>query len=37
MDLNGNAINVSNAVFEEMKSNRARPDGKPTHPFRRAP
>lgn len=34
MDLNGNAITVSNAVFEEMKSNLALgPDGKPTHPI----
>ena len=34
MDLNGNAITVSNAVFEEMKSNLALgPDGKPAHPI----
>jgi nitrate/nitrite transport system substrate-binding protein len=34
MDLNGNAITVSNAVFEEMKSNlKLGPDGKPLHPI----
>jgi len=34
MDLNGNAITVSNAVFEEMKGNLALgPDGKPAHPI----
>ncbi|MDH4981684.1 CmpA/NrtA family ABC transporter substrate-binding protein [Hyphomicrobium sp. D-2] len=34
MDLNGNAITVSNAVFEEMKPHlEAGPDGKPKHPI----
>jgi nitrate/nitrite transport system substrate-binding protein len=34
MDLNGNAITVSNAVFEEMKKNlEMGPDGKPVHPI----
>ena len=34
MDLNGNAITVSNAVFEEMKGNlKLGPDGKPLHPI----
>lgn len=35
MDLNGNAITVSNAVWEEMKKNiPAGPDGKPVHPVK---
>jgi len=34
MDLNGNAITVSNAVWEEMKKNvKMGPDGKPEHPI----
>jgi nitrate/nitrite transport system substrate-binding protein len=34
MDLNGNAITVSNAVFEEMKKTlEMGPDGKPKHPI----
>ncbi len=34
MDLNGNAITVSNAVWEEMKKHvPAGPDGKPVHPI----
>lgn len=34
MDLNGNAITVSNDVFEEMKKNlEMGPDGKPVHPI----
>jgi nitrate/nitrite transport system substrate-binding protein len=35
MDLNGNAITVSNAVWNEMKKHVARrPDGKPAHPIK---
>jgi nitrate/nitrite transport system substrate-binding protein len=34
MDLNGNGITVSNAVWEQMKPNvPERPDGKPRHPI----
>lgn len=34
MDLNGNAITVSNDIFEEMKKNMEMgPDGKPKHPI----
>ncbi len=33
MDLNGNAITVSNAVWEAMKPNVAMADGKPVHPI----
>jgi nitrate/nitrite transport system substrate-binding protein len=33
MDLNGNAITVSNAVWEEMKPNVEMADGKPVHPI----
>jgi nitrate/nitrite transport system substrate-binding protein len=34
MDLNGNAITVSNAVFQEMKKHlEMGPDGKPVHPI----
>ncbi|WP_198670432.1 CmpA/NrtA family ABC transporter substrate-binding protein [Oceanicella sp. SM1341] len=33
MDLNGNGITVSNAVWEEMKKNIAQEDGKPVHPI----
>jgi nitrate/nitrite transport system substrate-binding protein len=34
MDLNGNAVTVSNAVFEEMKPHIPKgPDGKPRHPI----
>ena len=32
MDLNGNGITVSNAVWEEMKPNIPHEDGKPVHP-----
>jgi nitrate/nitrite transport system substrate-binding protein len=34
MDLNGNGITVSNAVWEEMKKNIPMQDGKPVHPIR---
>lgn len=33
MDLNGNAITVSNAVWEEMKPHVAEAEGKPVHPI----
>ncbi|NJM83308.1 MAG: ABC transporter substrate-binding protein [Tabrizicola sp.] len=33
MDLNGNAITVSNAVWEEMKPHVEMADGKPVHPI----
>ena len=33
MDLNGNAITVSNAIWEEMKKNVAMEGGKPKHPI----
>lgn len=33
MDLNGNAITVSNAIWEEMKKNVAMEGGKPVHPI----
>jgi nitrate/nitrite transport system substrate-binding protein len=33
MDLNGNGITVSNAVWEEMKPNIPHEDGKPVHPI----
>ena len=33
MDLNGNAITVSNAVWEEMKPHVPMADGKPVHPI----
>src|SRR5690606_7204009 len=34
MDLNGNAITVSNAIWEQMQDNIPRqPDGKPAHPI----
>jgi len=34
MDLNGNGITVSNAVWEEMKKNVPMKDGKPVHPIK---
>lgn len=34
MDLNGNAITVSNAVWDEMKRHLPMKDGKPVHPVR---
>ncbi|MDX1723282.1 MAG: CmpA/NrtA family ABC transporter substrate-binding protein [Pseudomonas sp.] len=34
MDLNGNAITVSNAVWEEMKKHVPMADGKPVHPIK---
>jgi nitrate/nitrite transport system substrate-binding protein len=34
MDLNGNAITVSNAVWEEMKAHVEMADGKPVHPIK---
>ncbi len=34
MDLNGNAITVSNAVWQEMKKNIPAKDGKPAHPVK---
>ena len=34
MDLNGNAITVSNAVWEEMKKNVPMEGGKPVHPIK---
>lgn len=34
MDLNGNGITVSNAVWEEMKKNIPHKDGKPVHPIK---
>ncbi len=35
MDLNGNAITVSNAIWEKMKANvPTGPDGKPVHPIK---
>jgi nitrate/nitrite transport system substrate-binding protein len=34
MDLNGNGITVSNAVWEEMKKNLPMKDGKPVHPIK---
>jgi nitrate/nitrite transport system substrate-binding protein len=34
MDLNGNAITVSNAVWEEMKPHVEMADGKPVHPIK---
>ncbi len=34
MDLNGNGITVSNAVWEEMKKNIPMKDGKPVHPIK---
>ncbi|WP_105103701.1 CmpA/NrtA family ABC transporter substrate-binding protein [Microbulbifer pacificus] len=35
MDLNGNGITVSNAIWEQMKPNIPRqPDGKPVHPIK---
>jgi nitrate/nitrite transport system substrate-binding protein len=33
MDLNGNGITVSNAIWEEMKKNIPEKDGKPVHPI----
>lgn len=33
MDLNGNAITVSNAIWEQMKPNVPEVDGKPEHPI----
>ena len=34
MDLNGNAVTVSNAIWEQMKPHlKLRPDGKPAHPI----
>jgi nitrate/nitrite transport system substrate-binding protein len=34
MDLNGNAITVSNSVWKEMKKNIPHVDGKPVHPIK---
>ncbi len=34
MDLNGNGITVSNAIWEEMKKNVPSKDGKPVHPIK---
>ena len=34
MDLNGNAITVSNSVWKEMKKNIPHKDGKPIHPIK---
>ncbi len=34
MDLNGNGITVSNAIWEEMKKNIPMEDGKPVHPIK---
>jgi nitrate/nitrite transport system substrate-binding protein len=34
MDLNGNAITVSNSVWKEMKKNIPHKDGKPVHPIK---
>ncbi|QFU74295.1 nitrate ABC transporter substrate-binding protein [Halioglobus maricola] len=34
MDLNGNGITVSNAVWKEMKKNIPHEDGKPVHPIK---
>lgn len=34
MDLNGNAITVSNSVWQEMKKNIPHKDGKPVHPIK---
>ncbi|MAT52389.1 MAG: nitrate ABC transporter substrate-binding protein [Porticoccaceae bacterium] len=34
MDLNGNGITVSNAVWEQMKANIPMEDGKPVHPIK---
>jgi len=34
MDLNGNAITVSNSVWEQMKKNIPHKDGKPVHPIK---
>ncbi len=34
MDLNGNAITVSNAIWAEMKKNVPHKDGKPVHPIK---
>jgi nitrate/nitrite transport system substrate-binding protein len=34
MDLNGNAITVSNAVWEAMKANVSMAEGKPVHPIK---
>ena len=34
MDLNGNAITVSNSVWQEMKKNIPHVDGKPVHPIK---
>ncbi|WP_339490706.1 CmpA/NrtA family ABC transporter substrate-binding protein [Pseudomonas sp. EL_65y_Pfl2_R95] len=34
MDLNGNAITLSNAVWDEMKQNVPMADGKPVHPIK---
>ena len=34
MDLNGNGITVSNAVWDEMKKNVPMKDGKPVHPIK---
>ncbi|MFP6851301.1 MAG: CmpA/NrtA family ABC transporter substrate-binding protein [Pseudomonas sp.] len=34
MDLNGNAITVSNAVWDEMKTHVPMADGKPVHPIK---
>lgn len=34
MDLNGNGITVSNAIWEQMKKNVPHKDGKPVHPIK---
>ncbi len=34
MDLNGNGITVSNAIWEEMKKNVPHEDGRPVHPIK---
>ncbi len=34
MDLNGNAITVSNAIWKQMKQNLPMKDGKPVHPIK---